>query len=106
MKRYRLARPAKADLDDIWLHIAEEASVNIADRFVDAITEQFVLFAGMPEMGRSRNEIEPGLRSFPVGDYLVYYRRRPRGGILISRVIHGRRDQARAWLGRPKDYTS
>jgi toxin ParE1/3/4 len=80
--------------------------VIVADRFVDAITERFVLLAGMPDMGRSRNEIEPGLRSFPVGDYLIYYRRRPRGGIVISRVIHGKRDQARAWLGQPKDYTS
>jgi toxin ParE1/3/4 len=97
MKRYRLARPAKADLDEIWSRIAEETSLTIADHFVDGITEHFLLLAGMPDMGRSRNEIETGLRSFPVGEYIIYYRRRPRGGILISRVIHGRRDQARAW---------
>jgi plasmid stabilization system protein ParE len=40
---------------------------------------------------------EPGLRVFPVGNYLIYYRKAPRGGILIARVIHGMRDQESAW---------
>ena len=105
MKRYRLARPAKDDLVEIWLRIAEEASIQAADRFVDSLTGRFPLLAAMPLIGRARNEIEPGLRSYPVGDYLVYYRRKARGGILISRVIHGRRDQAQAWRSRPKDYS-
>ena len=101
MKRYRLARPAKADLVGIWLRIAEEATIETADRFVDALTERFPLLAAMPLMGHARDEIEPGLRSFPIGDYLIYYRRKARGGILISRVIHGCRDQGQAWRSRP-----
>src|SRR6266404_7774296 len=101
MKRYRLARPAKADLDDIWFRIAEGASLETADRFVDSLTARFPMLAAMPEMGRARDEIEPGLRSFPVEKYVVYYRRRPRGGILISRVIHGMRDQMRVWGEQP-----
>ena len=95
MKRYRLSRPAKDDLDEIWLRIAREASPETADRFVDEITARFPFLAGMPEAGRSRDDLESGLRSFPVEDYLIYYRR-ARRGILISRVIHGRRDQPKA----------
>lgn len=101
MKPYRLARPAKADLDQIWLYVAEASSIETADRFVDALTDQFLILNAMPQIGRTRNDIEPNLRSFPVGDYIIYYRRRPRGGISISRVIHGRRNQTRAWKKLP-----
>ena len=99
MKRYRLSRPAKDDLDQVWLHIARAANPEIADRFVDGITDRFPFLAGMPEAGRPREDIEPGLRSFSAKDYLIYYRR-ARRGILISRVIHGRRDQTSALTGK------
>jgi toxin ParE1/3/4 len=96
MRRYRLARPAKADLDRIWLHIARNASIEAADRFVDTITGRFPFLAGSPEAGPARDEIEVGLRVFPVENYLVYYRKTARSGILISRIIHGMRDQEKA----------
>jgi plasmid stabilization system protein ParE len=64
VKRYRLARPAKADLDDIWLRVAQNASIEAADRFIDLLAESFPKLAAMPEMGRARDEIETGLRSF------------------------------------------
>ena len=96
MKQCRVSRRARNDLDQIWLHIAREVNIETADRFVDDLTNRFPLLAGMPEAGRSREDLEPGLRSFPVEDFLIYYRR-ARRGILISRVIHGRRDQRSAW---------
>jgi plasmid stabilization system protein ParE len=36
------------------------------------------------------------MRSFPVGDYIIYYLRAKRGGILVLRVIHAKRDQLKA----------
>jgi plasmid stabilization system protein ParE len=50
------------------------------------------MLAGTPEAGRSVHRIEPGLRVFPVGNYLIYYRH-ARGWVSIARVIHGMRDQ-------------
>jgi toxin ParE1/3/4 len=97
MRRYRLSRLARADLDQIWLYIARNSTVETADRFIDRITKQFVTLAGAPDAGAVRDEIELGLRSFSVGRYLIYYRRAQRGEILISRVIHGMRDQQGAW---------
>lgn len=97
MRRYRLARPAKADLDRIWLHIARKADIETADRLIDAITDRFPFLADMPEAGRARDEIEPGLRVFPVKKYLIYYRKAPRRGILISRILPGMRDQEDVW---------
>ena len=100
MKRYRLARPAKADLDLIWQRIAGESGIENASRLIDTITDRFPLLAEMPELGTTRDLIEGGVRAFPVGNYLIYYRRAQRGGILISRVIHGMRDQHQAWETR------
>ena len=66
MKRYRLSRPAKADLDRIWFRIAREASLETADRFVDTITARFPALARMPEAGRAPGDLEPGLYSSPL----------------------------------------
>jgi toxin ParE1/3/4 len=79
------------------LYIAQEGGLEAADRVIGAIVARFPVLAGMPDAGRERDEIGPGVRAFPVGKYVIYYRPAPRGGILISRVIHGTRDQLKAW---------
>jgi plasmid stabilization system protein ParE len=43
--------------------------------------------------GGIRGELAAGLRSFPVGAYLIFYRQ-IEGGIQITRVLHGARDIA------------
>ena len=41
-------------------------------------------------MGRARDELAPGIRSFPFGRYLVFYP--PIGdGIDVLRILHGAR---------------
>jgi toxin ParE1/3/4 len=45
----------------------------------------------MPEMGRKREKLFPGLRSFPVGRYIIFYRIRP-DQIEIVRVLSSYRD--------------
>jgi toxin ParE1/3/4 len=42
-------------------------------------------------LGRSREEVAPGLRSFPFGRYVIFYEVMP-DGIAIVRVLHGARD--------------
>ncbi len=42
-------------------------------------------------MGRARPELPSGLRSFPVGNYLILYRPTDYG-VEIVRVVHGSRD--------------
>jgi len=96
MSRYRLSPLAKADLDDIWFYVAGQARIESADRLIDAITTRFAVVARNPRVGTDRSDLEPGARSIPVRDYLIYFRNEPRG-ILISRVIHGRRDQKASW---------
>ncbi len=42
-------------------------------------------------MGRRREELAPALRSFPAGNYVIFYRP-VREAIQIIRVLHGARD--------------
>jgi plasmid stabilization system protein ParE len=67
MSEYRVAPAAEAELDEIWLYLAREsASIDLATRVVENITEQFWLLARHPYLGRARDEdLRPGLRSFP-----------------------------------------
>jgi toxin ParE1/3/4 len=95
-RRVRLSKQAKEDLDNIWEWVAENSTVDAATRFVDSITDLFYTLWKHPGVGRRRDEIGPDARSFPTGNYIVYYRRR-KGGIEISRVIHGPRHQTRAF---------
>mgnify|MGYP001258239030 FL=1 len=81
---------AKIDLADIWDYIAED-NESRADAFIDAIDQKFHVLAERPAMGRPRDELAEGIRSFPIGQYIIFYQPVP-GGVEIVRVLHGARD--------------
>jgi toxin ParE1/3/4 len=81
---------ANADLDSIWSYIAADNS-NAADRLLVRIGSVFEMLVQNPLAERDRSEFAPGLRSFAVGNYLVFYVALP-DGIEIVRVMHGRQD--------------
>jgi toxin ParE1/3/4 len=86
-----LQRPRAAlDLVEIWAYIAEDSVTN-ADRFAARIDRTFGLLAGRPGIGRARLEIYPDLRSFVIGNYVVFYLPLE-DGIDVLRVLHGTRD--------------
>lgn len=102
MKRIRVSSLAEKDLDEIWYHIATRSgSIEIADGVIHSITRTFSLFADTPDAGIRRDEIEPGVRTFPVGKYIIYYRESGKY-LVISRVIHGMRDQTAAYRLDPE----
>ena len=90
---FRLAPGAETELDGIWLYIARESgSIDMANRFIDTITENFFLLGQYPHMGRRRDhDLRPGLRSFPVGEYVIVYRVEP-DFALILHIMRGSRD--------------
>jgi toxin ParE1/3/4 len=97
---HRVAPEAEADLDDIWCYIARKSgSLEIADRFTELLSDRFYLLANHPYIGRRRDEeLRPGLRSFPVRDYIILYRIENEN-VLILRVLRGSRD-IKALLGK------
>jgi toxin ParE1/3/4 len=87
---YRLSRRARQDLLDIWSYIAEDSEA-AADRFVDLVIQHLRLLATNPYIGRRRDELRPGYRSFSVGQYLIFFRIAA-NSIEIMHILHGRRD--------------
>lgn len=86
-----LRRPeAESDLDEIWWYIAQDNPHN-ADRLLDRIQERCLALADFPQMGTSRDDLKAGLRSHPVGNYLIFYFPLT-DGIDIVRVLYGARD--------------
>lgn len=81
---------AETDILEIWDYIADD-SLAAADRWVDRLDEQFRVLATQPMMGRARDELAPGVRSFPFGRYVVFYVLLD-DGIDVVRVLHGARD--------------
>ncbi len=90
---HRRAPHADSDLDDIWYYVVSKSgSLEIADRFIDSITDWFFLLARHPNIGRARDEdLHRGLRSFPAGEYVIIYRVQDED-VLILRVLRGSRD--------------
>jgi toxin ParE1/3/4 len=81
---------ANLDLIEIAFRIAEQNPA-AADAWFDSIGEKCQLLARMPELGRKRPDLAPDLRSFPVGNYVIFYRP-VSDGIQVIRVLHGARD--------------
>ena len=90
---FHLLPEAEADLDDIWLYVARESgSIDAANRLIDAITERFWLLGQYPRIGRRRDsDLRPGLRSFAVDEYVIYYRADGMDALILH-VTHGGRD--------------
>ena len=87
---YRLSRRARRDLLQIWNYIAVDSEPS-ADRFVDLLTQHLQLLGQNPYIGRRRDELRAGYRSFPVGQYLIFYRVMS-PGVQIMHVMHSKRD--------------
>jgi len=86
-----IKRPrALSDLAEIWDYIADDSEAR-ADAFVATIDAKFQTLAKHPGIGRLRDELAAGLRSLPIGRYVIFYLSLA-DGVEIIRVLHGSRD--------------
>jgi len=95
MSRFRLAPLARHDLDALWNYIGiEKDSPTAASRLLETLYDKFRLLAANPLMGQYREDLADlvkDIRSFSVGNYVIYYQP-ALDGVRIGRVIHGARD--------------
>jgi toxin ParE1/3/4 len=92
---YRVTKLAERDLDEIFVYWATRASLEAADRIIDGIMGRFWLLGEHPDAGRRMDDVA-GVKCFPAGKYLIYYRASSRGTDILH-VLHGVRDQARVF---------
>jgi len=90
MSKVKISDLAEEDLSEIWFFIAQD-NIEAADAFIDTILEKCHLIASSPRMGTERSELAPDVRSFPVGNYVIFYRQ-SKAGIEVARILSGSRD--------------
>lgn len=88
MATYRLRTLALQDLEAIWDYTFEQWGGEQAERYFAALFTCFDDLANNPGIGRPRDELAPGFRSFPQGRHVVFYETGPGGGIEIIGVVH------------------
>jgi toxin ParE1/3/4 len=99
MKRIRIRPRAWEDIEEAAEYLADEASAEIAERFLIAIDDITHRLAATPQMGLAchfRNPRLRGVRRFPVSGFekwLVFYQSSD-GDIEVVRVLQGARDIA------------
>jgi toxin ParE1/3/4 len=90
MSLYFLSPQATQDLQEINDYLFAE-NPDSADRLLTLINQKLDTLAQFPSMGRRRDELLTALRSFPVEDYLIFYRPIAEG-IEVVRIVSGYRD--------------
>lgn len=90
MARYIISSQAEQDIYEILSHIAKD-NIDAALDLNGRLIEIFKMLADNQEAGRERPELIEGLRSFPDGNYVIFYRQWA-GNIAIVRILHSTRD--------------
>ena len=90
MPEVYFSRAALSDLAHIADDLAVRAGVAVAERFERRFNDAFDLFERHPDLGSPRPEFGPKTRLWAVPPYVIFYDRSG-SGVVILRVLHGRR---------------
>lgn len=89
--RYLLTATAVADIEELHRYVAKD-NPRAATRLLDRLLRSCRQLADHPNLGRRRTELGAEVRSWPVGNYVLYYRQ-ANERIEVLRVLHGARDR-------------
>ncbi|MER3437281.1 MAG: plasmid stabilization protein ParE [Chloroflexota bacterium] len=82
-----LTPQARRDLSDIELYTAQQWGNQQRRASMAKLEKALQDLAEFPHLGRSRDELGAGLRSYPIGEHVIYYRVDP-GKLTVLRVLH------------------
>jgi toxin ParE1/3/4 len=93
-----LAPRAQRDFRSILLYTLQQWGSAQRDAYGAELGRAFESLTHSPQIGRARDEVSPGLRSFQVRQHVIYYRFTG-GALKVIRILHERMD-ARRYLGQ------
>ena len=73
MARYRLTPRAFSDLDAIADYSLDSLGPSQTEAYLAKIADRFQWLAENPSIGRQRDDVADGYRSFPEGKHLIFY---------------------------------
>lgn len=89
-----LAPEARDDYTQILLYTLETWSEQQMESYSAALQQAFATIGANPGIGRSRDDLRPGLHSYPVERHIIFYRVEGAEPTVV-RILHGRQDIAR-----------
>lgn len=89
MSRYELAPSAVADLLEIVCYSKRSWGAERAQRYREELELAVQQIALSPAIGRAREAIAPGLRSFQVAQHVAFYVQQ-KNKIIVLRILHPR----------------
>lgn len=91
MPKITISPTAREDLKAIKDYIARDNN-KAAISYIQLLKLKFIKLSHAPKIGLD-DQTYLGLKKFPVGNYLIFYRENNKGnGIEIARVLHAARD--------------
>ena len=87
------SKAADEDLLAIAAYGSGKWGIEAALTFVNAFNDAFALLARYPDIGRPRDELGNGVRSWLHRGYIIYYVRIG-DDVVIGRILHGAADPA------------
>jgi toxin ParE1/3/4 len=84
---FRFSRRAEADLLSIGAYTLRTWGENQAVRYLADLEACCRMLADYPALGRTCDDVRPGLRRMESGRHVVFFRE-DAGGILVSRILH------------------
>jgi toxin ParE1/3/4 len=95
MRRLKVSRQARQDLKEIVRFVAQDKPA-AAHRLRESLEVAFRLLAREPMTGEACRDLGTDVRMFSVANYVIFFRS-SETGVVIARVIHGRRDASTLW---------
>ena len=92
-----LTRRAQRDVADILAYSLQQWGPEQELRHAEALQRALALIGENPLLGRARDDLRPGLRTYPIEPHLIFYEVR-RNTVRVARIVHQRMD-ARRVLG-------
>ena len=92
MADFVLSERAKSDIQSIGDYTEEKWSEEQAERYIRMVLSECRDLANKPLVGRSYEPIRPGLRGYPCGKHVIFYRVLSTDKVRIVRVLHERMD--------------
>lgn len=92
MQYYTLSSEADSDLEYIYDYGEVKFGTEQTTNYLLMLASTFEQLAKHTEMGRSRDELRAGIRSFPKSSHTIFYRITGPNHIRIIRVLHGSKD--------------
>ena len=100
---HRQLQDAERDLDELFDLIAADSGNDRAEAILRRLQQALVNLAAFPRIGRIRNDLDGSPRSFAVWPWTIIHEPTGTTGIVVWRIVDGRRDLPRRFCGREND---